>query len=87
MLSLPDAGSCLVVDLSSFACPEVILLVCSTDVPLYALVYCYLDYFFYGLMSGWSCPSGPETAAHLIGIILLIFSVSIPPVTRNFSIP
>ncbi|GKF69871.1 hypothetical protein Tco_0202928 [Tanacetum coccineum] len=34
---------------------------------------------------GWS--SGPETIAHSIGMILLLLSVSIPPVTGNFIIP
>ncbi|GKE72548.1 hypothetical protein Tco_1534589 [Tanacetum coccineum] len=33
------------------------------------------------------CSSGPETIAHSTRIILLLFSVSIPPVTGNFIIP
>ncbi|GJV79741.1 RNA-directed DNA polymerase, eukaryota [Tanacetum coccineum] len=32
------------------------------------------------------CPSGPETTAHSIGMILLLLSVSTPPATRNFNI-
>ncbi|GKC66154.1 hypothetical protein Tco_1098752 [Tanacetum coccineum] len=33
------------------------------------------------------CSSGPETITHSTGIILLLFSVSIPHVTGNFIIP
>ncbi|GJR24117.1 hypothetical protein Tco_0972644 [Tanacetum coccineum] len=39
------------------------------------------------LLTEMGCSSGPETIAHSTGIILLLFSVSIPPVTGNFIIP
>ncbi|GJY90207.1 hypothetical protein Tco_0505403 [Tanacetum coccineum] len=37
------------------------------------------------LKGGWS--SGPDIIAHSTGMILLLFSVSVPPITGNFIIP
>ncbi|GJX77197.1 hypothetical protein Tco_0324008 [Tanacetum coccineum] len=38
--------------------------------------------FTSGFLWGWS--SGSETIVHSMGIILLLLSLSIPPITRNF---
>ncbi|GJW16389.1 hypothetical protein Tco_0020522 [Tanacetum coccineum] len=39
------------------------------------------------LLTKMGCSSGPKTITHSTGIILLSFSVSIPPMTGNFIIP
>ncbi|GKF99763.1 hypothetical protein Tco_0301454 [Tanacetum coccineum] len=61
---------------------EPILTVCSVCFRLIAALILSYSTLFTG--GGWS--SGPETIAHSMGMILLLLSVSVPPITGNFII-